>query len=64
MLETHLRHLLWLLEPPFTEGWRRYVWARAQELADANPDLADLPSALTEAMRSRQKAAEPPSAPI
>jgi len=51
-LEQHLAHLLHLLEPPFTEAWRAHCWHRAKELA-REPELADLPRLLAEAMQSK-----------
>jgi hypothetical protein len=49
-LDEHLAHLVALMEPTYHEGWRLYAWARAKELAAKEPELADLPRLLTEAM--------------
>jgi hypothetical protein len=35
---------------PYHEAWKVYAWARAKELAAKEPELADLPRLLTEAM--------------
>lgn len=52
-LSNEVAHLLWLMEPPFTEGWKAYCWAKANALADAEPDVyQDLPRLLKEAMQS------------
>ena len=52
-LDRHLKHLLRLMEPPATEGWKQYAWARAKELAAAEPELASLPDRLAEEMQKR-----------
>jgi hypothetical protein len=55
-LTDHLHHLLWLMEPPFTENWKAYCWAKANALATESPaTCADLPAALTKAMQSASK---------
>ena len=60
-LDQHLTHLLWLMEPPFTEAFKAHCWARAKELAK-RPDLAELPTLLEAAMlaRSKKSTPEPP----
>lgn len=50
-LDEHLEHLLWLMAEPFHAAWKAYAWARANELAAKDPDLAELPRLLTEAMK-------------
>lgn len=60
ILQTHLQHLLWLLSPPYSQGWKLYVWSRAQELAK-DAELAELPRLLTEAMQSQAQPKEPPA---
>jgi hypothetical protein len=49
-LDEHLAHLVALMAEPYHEGWRHQVWHRAKELAAKEPELADLPRLLTEAM--------------
>jgi hypothetical protein len=50
-LDQHLAHLVWLMTVPAeSDGWKAYAWARAKELAAKEPELADLPRLLTEAM--------------
>jgi hypothetical protein len=51
----HLAHLLWLMSPPFTQAWKVYAWARAKEIA-ADPEHADLPRLLAEAMQGKDTA--------
>jgi hypothetical protein len=54
-METELAHMLRLLEPPFRENWKGYVWAKALALS-ADPDFAGLPAALKQAMQSDSNA--------
>ena len=49
-LEIELSHLLSLMTP-HREAWRNYVWDKAQKLAESDPEMADLPARLTEAMK-------------
>ena len=58
-LDEHLAHLVWLMTVPtdsglmdeqLMNGWKAYAWAHANELAAREPELADLPRLLTEAM--------------
>ena len=49
-IHEHLAHLVALMAAPYHEGWKRYAWERAKELAEADPELAELPRMLTEAM--------------
>jgi hypothetical protein len=49
-IDEHLAHLVTLMAEPYHEAWRIYAWARAKELAAKEPELADLPRLLTEAM--------------
>ena len=58
----HLAHLLWLMSPPFTQAWKVYAWARAKEIA-ADPEHADLPRLLTEAMNARESSPTTPAKP-
>jgi len=60
-IDDHLTHLLWLMEPPFTEAFKAHCWHRAKELAK-RPELAELPSMLEAAMlaRSKKSTPEPP----
>lgn len=58
-LETELNHLLLLLKPPFTMGWKAHCWHRAKELSQ-DPELADLPRLLTESMKGQPKEPESP----
>jgi hypothetical protein len=51
-LAEHLKHLLWLMEPPFTEAFKGHCWQRAQDIA-MDPEMADLPSLLTAEMQKR-----------
>lgn len=51
----HLEHLLWMLLPPFTENYKAWAWDRAKEIAK-DPEHADLPLLLTEAMSKPAKA--------
>ena len=51
-LNAHLAHLVALLHPEYAQGWKAYVWQRAKELSN-QPELADLPRLLTEAMRTK-----------
>lgn len=53
-LSEHLNHLLWLMEPPWTEAFKGHCWHRAQEIA-RDPEMADLPSLLTAEMQKRSK---------
>lgn len=46
----HLAHLLMLLQPPYTNGWRNWAWQRALEIAK-DPEHAGLPAMLAEAMK-------------
>jgi hypothetical protein len=48
----HLKHLLWLMEPPFTEAFKGHCWQRAQDIA-MDPEMSDLPSLLTAEMQKR-----------
>lgn len=48
----HLDHLLWLMEPPFTEAFKGHCWKRAQDIA-MDPEMSDLPSLLTAEMQKR-----------
>jgi len=57
--DQHLAHLLWLLSPPFTEAWKVYAWARANEIAK-DPEHAELPRLLTEAMQSAESISPAP----
>ena len=61
-LQIELEHMLRLLQPPFTENWKRYVWAKAKEMAK-EPEFAELPKLLAERMQSQPKAEAPPSEP-
>jgi hypothetical protein len=49
-LDQHLAHLVALMAEPYHEAWKHQVWHRAKELAAKEPELADLPRLLTEAM--------------
>ena len=53
-LQDHLDHLLWLMEEPFTEGFKSHCWDRAQKIA-RDPEMAALPSLLTAEMQKRSK---------
>lgn len=44
--DQHLKHLLWLMQPPHTNGWWAYAKARAEELAMADGAFASLPALL------------------
>ena len=57
-IEQHLAHLLWLMEPPWTEAFKAHCWFRAKELAKW-PDLKELPAMLEAAMRERSKPSTP-----
>lgn len=57
-LQDHLKHLLWLMEPPFTEAFKGHCWHRAQDIA-MDPEMADLPGLLTAEMQKRSKASTP-----
>lgn len=57
-LTEHLNHLLWLMEPPFTEAFKGHCWNRAQEIA-RDREFADLPSLLTAEMQKRSKPSTP-----
>ena len=54
-LSEHLKHLLWLMEPPFTEAFKGHCWHRAQEIA-RDPEMAALPGLLTAEMQKRLSA--------
>lgn len=45
-LETELQHLLNLISPPFSLGWRAYVWDKAKRLAEQDPEFSSLPERL------------------
>lgn len=49
-LQDHLTHLIALMAEPYHDAWKTYAWDRAKELAAKDPELADLPRLLTEAM--------------
>lgn len=51
-LETELAWMLRLLAPPFTAAWKAYVWDKAKRLAESDPEFAELPRLLTDAMKS------------
>lgn len=57
-LTDHLNHLLWLLEPPWTEAFKGHCWQRAQEIA-RDPEMSSLPSLLTAEMQKRSKQSTP-----
>lgn len=57
-LQEHLKHLLWLMEEPFTEAFKAHCWHRAQDIA-MDPEMAALPSLLTAEMQKRSKASTP-----
>jgi len=60
-LKEHLHHLLWLMEPPFTENWKAYCWARANQLAQEDAArFASLPVTLAAAMKARQQESDSP----
>ena len=48
----HLRHLLKMLSPPFTENVKAWAWDRAKEIAQ-DREHADLPRLLKEAMQPK-----------
>jgi len=50
-LDQHLLHLVWLMQK-FPDGWRAHCRQRARELS-TQPEFADLPRLLTEAMQSQ-----------
>lgn len=59
-LTRELDHLVSLLQPPYREAWRAYVWQKANAMAREFPDLyADLPAALTKRMSSDLSASGP-----
>lgn len=58
-LDEHLKWLLQLMSSPFEEGWKGHCWHRARELAK-QPEYADLPRLLTEAMNARPSASTSP----
>ena len=66
-LQVELAHLIALMAPPFQANWSRYCWAKANVLAESNPqDYADLPRLLKEAMFKSapgEKAPDPSSTP-
>lgn len=52
-LETELQHLVSLMRDPYRDHWKAYVWAKAQYLAQQNPqEYAELPERLTRAMET------------
>ena len=52
-LQTELDHLIWLMAPPYLDAWRPYCWAKANAMADADPEVfAQLPRMLKEAMQT------------
>ena len=55
-LTDHLKHLLWLMEPPWTEAFKGHCWQRAQDIA-MDPEMSELPSLLTAEMQKRSKSA-------
>lgn len=62
-LAEHLRHLLWLMEEPYVNGWKAQCWHRAQELA-SDPEMAELPSLLTAEMQKRSNSSKANGAPF
>lgn len=55
-LTEHLHHLLWLMEPPFTENWKAYCWDKANSLAREDAErYAQLPADLAAAMKAKQQ---------
>lgn len=57
--QEHLDWLICLLQPPFREAWRRYVWDRAKEIA-RDPQHAALPDMLKAAMQGPGSSASTP----
>lgn len=60
-LNQHLSHLMWLMAEPFTEAFKAHCWHRAKELA-RDPELADLPRMLTQAVTALENSRPTPSA--
>lgn len=52
-LETELAHLLMLISPPFSQGWRAYVWDKAKRLAEEDPEFRDLPDRLASSAKQQ-----------
>lgn len=52
-LEMELQHLVSLMRDPYRDHWKAYVWAKAQYLAQQNPqEYCQLPDLLAKAMKS------------
>jgi len=59
-LETELQHLLSLMAPPYRDNWKAYCWAKANALAETDPEFyAGLPQRLKEAMQTDSKPSTP-----
>ena len=60
-LETELQHLLNLISPPFSQGWRAFVWDKAKRLAEQDPEFSSLPERLaSSAQRQNSTSSEKP----
>jgi len=60
----HLEHLVSLMAEPFREAWKAHCWRRAKELAAQNPELADLPEMLAQAVKSSASTPAAPSSAV
>jgi hypothetical protein len=56
-LDSHLQWLLYLMAD-HPEAWKHHCWARAKDLASADPSLVELPQMLTAAMSKPAKATD------
>lgn len=52
-LQTELSHMVRLLTASehSRRGWKAHLWDKAQKLAETDPEYAELPRLLTEAMQ-------------
>jgi len=52
-LETELQHMLKMLAPPFFNGWKDEIWAKAERLDATDPDFAGLLNRIKAEVKAR-----------
>ena len=62
-LEMELEHMLLMISPPFSQGWRAFIWDKAKRLAEKEPEeFANLPAMLaSSAQQQRCTSSEKPA---
>ena len=62
-LEMELEHMLLMISPPFSQGWRAFIWDKAKRLAEREPaEFANLPAMLaSSAQRQSSTSSEKPA---